>query len=319
MWNKSNNKKWKIQNKILGLGLLACVSSVQAEVLIILPESGPLARAASSIKQGFLSAYTASGQKVPLKWVNSDQKKISQLLKQHVSKKTQMVIGPLARQDVEQLVQTKPKIRTLSLNESSLTAPNIWQFSLSKKEDAAALQKQIAQDGIQQLFVMRQPGRESEHELLLMSLLSQSELQLEMIQKPPFFLKSKQGILLLGNADWLASLQGLGHKRIYTVANAINEQHVPPRGIKFCDVPVLYFANWPDVMQAYQQAPVNMSYQRLIAFGGDAWQITQYYLNNKKIRNIEFQGRTGMIQISDQGIQRTPSCFQQSAKGLKAL
>ena len=245
--------------------------------------------------------------------------KISQLLKQHVSKNTQMVIGPLARQDVEQLVQTKPKIRTLSLNETGLTAPNIWQFSLSKKEDAAALQKQIALDGIQQLFVLRQPGSESEHELLLMSLLSQSELQLEMIQKPPFFLKSKQGILLLGNADWLASLHGLGHKRIYTVANAINEQHVPPRGIKFCDVPVLYFANWPDVMQAYQQAPVNMSYQRLIAFGGDAWQITQYYLNNKKIRNIEFQGRTGMIRVSDQGIQRTPSCFQQSAKGLKAL
>ena len=77
MWNKSNNKKWKIQNKILGLGLLACVSSVQAEVLIILPETGPLARAASSIKQGFLSAYMASGQKVPLKWVNSDQKNLS--------------------------------------------------------------------------------------------------------------------------------------------------------------------------------------------------------------------------------------------------
>ena len=56
-----------------------------------------------------------------------------------------------------------------------------------RKKNAAALQKQIAQDGIQQLFVMRQPGSESEHELLLMSLLSQSELQLEMIQKPPFF------------------------------------------------------------------------------------------------------------------------------------
>ena len=319
MWNKLNNKKWKIKTKILGLGLLACISSVQAEVLIILPETGPLARAASSIKQGFLSAYATSGQKVPLKWVNSDQKKIPQLLKQHVSKKTQMVIGPLARQDVEQLVQSKPRIRTLSLNESSLSAPNIWQFSLSKKADAAALQQQIAQDGIQQLLVLRQPGSEAEHELLLMSLLSQSELQLEMIQKSPFFLRNKQGILLLGNADWLASLQGLGSKRIYTVANAINEQHVPPRGIKFCDVPVLYFGNWPDVLQAYSQEPVNMSYQRLIAFGGDAWQITQHYLSNQKIRNIEFQGRTGMIRISDLGVQRTPSCFQQGSKGLRAL
>ena len=81
MWNKLNNKKWKIKNKILGLCLVSYISSVQAEVLIILPESGPLTRAASSIKQGFLSAYATSGQKVPLKWVNSNQKNISQLLK----------------------------------------------------------------------------------------------------------------------------------------------------------------------------------------------------------------------------------------------
>ncbi|TSH78380.1 hypothetical protein E2K73_00195 [Acinetobacter sp. RF15A] len=319
MWNKMNNKKWKIKNKILCLSLLLCCSSVQAEVLIILPESGPLARAASSIKQGFLSAYQVSGQKVPLRWVNSDQKKIPQLLKQHVNKKTQLVIGPLARQDVEQLIQSRPGIRTLSLNEATSKTAKVWQFSLSKRDDAAALKQQIFQDGIQQLLVLRQPGHETEHELVLMSLLSQSNLQLHLVEKPPFFLKHKQGILLLGNADWLATLRGLGHKRIYTVAHAINEQHSPPRGIKFCDVPVLYFGHWPDVHQAYHQNPVDMTYQRLIAFGGDAWQIAQYYLANKKLKQIEFYGRTGLIQLSEQGVQRTPSCFQQTAHGLKVL
>ncbi|GEM_PF-922693 len=258
MWNKLNNKKWKIKNKILGLCLVSYISSVQAEVLIILPESGPLARAASSIKQGFLSAYATSGQKVPLKWVNSNQKNISQLLKQHVNKKTKMVVGPLARSDVEQLLKSKPKVRTLSLNDVAESSPQVWQFSLSKKEDAAALKTLLVKDGVQQLLVLRQPGSEAEHELLLMSLLSQSDLNFKIVNKAPIFLMPKQGLLYLGNAEGLAAIPELSHKRMYTVANAISEQHKPPRGIKFCDVPVLYLADWPDVLQAYAKEPVAM-------------------------------------------------------------
>ncbi|MCU4439110.1 penicillin-binding protein activator [Acinetobacter lwoffii] len=319
MWNKLNNKKWKIKNKILGLCLVSYISSVQAEVLIILPESGPLARAASSIKQGFLSAYATSAQKVPLKWVNSNQKNISQLLKQHVNKKTQMVVGPLARSDVEQLLKSKPKVRTLSLNDVAESSPQVWQFSLSKKEDAAALKTLLVKDGVQQLLVLRQPGSEAEHELLLMSLLSQSDLNFKIVNKAPIFLMPRQGLLFLGNAEGLAAIPELSRKRMYTVANAISAQHRLPQGIKFCDVPVLYLADWPDVVQAYAQEPVNMSYQRLIAFGGDAWQITQQYLSQPRSQNVEFQGRTGRIQITEHGIQRSPQCFQYSGTGVKLL
>lgn len=319
MWNKLNNKKWKIKNKILGLCLVSYISSVQAEVLIILPESGPLARAASSIKQGFLSAYATSAQKVPLKWVNSNQKNISQLLKQHVNKKTQMVVGPLARSDVEQLLKSKPKVRTLSLNDVAESSPQVWQFSLSKKEDAAALKTLLVKDGVQQLLVLRQPGSEAEHELLLMSLLSQSDLNFKIVNKAPIFLMPRQGLLFLGNAEGLAAIPELSRKRMYTVANAISAQHRLPQGIKFCDVPVLYLADWPDVVQAYAQEPVNLSYQRLIAFGGDAWQITQQYLSQPRLQNVEFQGRTGRIQITEHGIQRSPQCFQYSGTGVKLL
>ncbi|MFN3894611.1 MAG: penicillin-binding protein activator [Acinetobacter sp.] len=319
MWNKLNNKKWKMKNKILGLCLVSSISSVQAEVLIILPESGPLARAASSIKQGFLSAYATSGQKVPLKWVNSNQKNISQLLKQHVNKKTKMVVGPLARSDVEQLLKSKPKVRTLSLNDVAGSLPQVWQFSLSKKEDAAALKTLLHKDGIQQLLILRQPGSEAEHELLLMSLFSQSDLKFKIVNKAPIFLMPKQGLLFLGNAEGLATIPELSRKRMYTVANAISEQHKLPQGIKFCDVPVLYLADWPDVLQAYVKEPVDMSYQRLIAFGGDAWQITQQYLSQPRSQNVEFQGRTGRIQITEHGIQRSPQCFQYSGTGVNLL
>ena len=316
MWNKQNYKKRKIIKKILGLSLLGCISSVQAEILVILPESGPLARAASNIKQGFMSAYLASGQKVPIKWVNSDQKKMSQLLKQHVNKKTQLIVGPLVRQDIEALVQAKPKVKTLSLNDIISSSPQVWQFSLSKREDAIALQNVLAKDHIQNLQVLRQPGSETEHELMLMSLLSVADLHVYIIDTAPKSLSSKQGLLLMGNAEWVAGIQNLPKKRLYTVSNAIDQHVALPKGIKFCDVPALYTHAWPDV---YQQAPVQMPYQRLIAFGGDAWQISQLYLDQPKAEQLEFQGRTGRIQVNAQGLQRMPACFEYTTKGVKLI
>jgi len=319
MWNKQNNKNWKRIKYILGLCVLGWMSSAQAEVLVILPESGPLARAASNIKHGFMSAYQASGSKVPIKWVNSDQKKMSQLLRQHVNKKTRLIVGPLARQDIEALLQAKPKVKTLGLNDISSYSPQFWQFSLSKHEDAAALQQVLAQDGIRHLKVLRQPGSEAEHELMLMSLLSVADLKVEMIEQHPKFLSFRQGLLLMGNAEWLAAMQHLPQKRLYTVATAIDQHVRLPTGIKFCDVPALYTHAWPDVLNAYQQMPVQMSYQRLMAFGGDAWQISQLYLSQPQTEQQEFQGRTGRIQLSAANVQRTPACFQYTAKGVKLI
>ena len=53
-------------------------------------------------------------------------------------------------------------------------------------------------------------------------------------------------------------------KHIYASAKAIADNQPIPVGLKFCDVPAIYVAKWPDVMQAYQQDPTSMPYQRLI-------------------------------------------------------
>jgi uncharacterized protein len=151
MWNiRANNK-----NKILVATILVgAVSYAQAEVLVILPESGPMARAANSIKQGFMSAYQASGSKVPVKFVNSDQASMPALLKKNVNSKTKMIVGPLARADVDALIKAKPKLKVLSLNEGTLQANNVLQFSLAKKDDASALARVIKQDQIDDILVL---------------------------------------------------------------------------------------------------------------------------------------------------------------------
>ncbi|NNH77478.1 hypothetical protein HLH17_07350 [Acinetobacter sp. ANC 5380] len=309
-----NNK-----NNLMGFILYCIFNQAQAEVLVILPESGPMARAGLSVKQGFMSAYQASGQKTPIKFVNSDKKQISQLLKINVNKKTQMVIGPLARNEVEGLIKSKPKVRVLALNEVTDQSDNVWQFSLSKKDDAYALNQILQKDKIKQLYVFRQPGTEVDSELFLMSLVSQIDYPLTLVEEIPEKLNKQSSLLLLGNNEWLNSLAKLPNKNVYVLANAI-EQHEPiPKGARFCDAPALYDPGWSDVIKAYQHNPVSMPYQRLLAFGGDTWHIAQQYLDEPNLKSIEFEGRTGLIKISNNHIQRIPHCYENTRKGIKTL
>ncbi|MGE8558357.1 MULTISPECIES: penicillin-binding protein activator [unclassified Acinetobacter] len=309
-----NNKK------ILMSFILYCIfNHAQAEVLVILPESGPLARAGLSIKQGFMGAYQASELKTAIKFVNSDKKQIAQLLKQNVNKKTQMVVGPLARQDVEAVIKAQPKVRVLALNEVSSQLANVGQFSLSKQDDAVALNQVLQNDQIKELYVLQQKDAEIDNELFLISLLTQTDYPLNIIEEAPKKLNKHTGLLLLGNNAWLNNQTKLPHKNIYILPNSIEQGQILPVGVKFCDAPALYGSEWPDVIPANQPNAVSMAYQRLIAFGGDAWHIASQYLAEPDLKSMQFQGRTGLIQINNNQIQRIPHCYENTKKGIRAL
>ncbi len=309
-----NNKK-----KLIGFILYCMLNHAQAEVLVILPESGPLARAGLSIKQGFMSAYQASALETPIKFVNSDKKPIAQLLQQNLNKKTQMIVGPLARQDVEALIRAQPKVPVLALNEVSLHSAKVGQFSLSKQDDAIALNQVLQHDQIQVLYVLQQKDSEIDNELFLISLLTETSYPLNIIEEMPKKLNKHTGLLLLGNNAWLNQLDRLPHKNIYILPNAIEQDQVLPVGVKFCDVPALYESEWPDVIQAVQANAVPMADQRLIAFGGDAWYIASQYLAEPNLKSMQFQGRTGLIQVTNTQIQRIPHCYEKTKKGIRGL
>lgn len=308
-----NNKK------LIGFILYCIFNHAQAEVLVILPESGPMARAGLSVKQGFMSAYQASELETPIKFVNSDKKPIAQLLKQNVNKKTQMIIGPLPRQDVEALIQIQPKVRVLALNEVSSQSEKVGQFSLSKQDDAVALNQVLQNDQIKELYVLQQKDSETDNELFLISLLTETNYPLNLIEEIPKKLNKHTGLLLLGNNAWLNKLPKLPHKNIYILPNAIEQDQVLPVGVKFCDAPALYESEWPDVIQAAQANAASMAYQRLIAFGGDAWHIASQYLAEPNLKSMQFQGRTGLIQVNNNQIQRIPHCYENTKKGIKGL
>lgn len=300
-----NNKK-----RLLLACFAAFISQAQAEVLVILPESGPMARAASSIKSGFLSAYALSEDKAPLKFINSDKQSIKKILAKYLNKNTQVVVGPLAKNEVEQIVAFNPKVRVLALNEVEMQSPNVIQFSLAKQDDAYALKQVLIKDKVSQLFVLRQTGREQESELYLMSVMTQFGQPIQMVQEVPKKLKKGQGLLLLGDDAWINQLSNLPQNYIYAQPTTIEENQPIPDGLKFCDVPALYEHKWNDVANAYLQQPVNMPYQRLIAFGADAWMLSELYLKTPKIQNFTLEGRTGDLDVNSQRVTRIPHCYQ---------
>ncbi|MBJ9985794.1 penicillin-binding protein activator [Acinetobacter sp. S40] len=309
-----NNKK-----RLLLVCFAAFISQAQAEVLVILPESGPMARAASSIKSGFMSAYALSEDKVPLKFVNSDKQNIKNILARNVNKKTQLIVGPLSKSEIEQMVALNPKVRVLALNEIEMQSPNVIQFSLAKQDDAYALKQILLKDKISQLFVLRQTGREQESELYLMSIMTQLGESVQMVHDVPKKLKKGQGLLLLGDDAWVNQLSNLPKNNVYAQPTTIEENQPIPEGLKFCDVPALYEHKWNDVAHAYLQQPVSMPYQRLIAFGADAWMLAELYLKTPKIQNFTLEGRTGDLDVNSQRVTRIPHCYQKQKNTILQL
>ena len=298
------------------LSLAACVSPTYADVLVILPESGAMARAGDSIKRGFLSAYQASQSQEKIIMVDSAKYSMAQILKTQVNKNTKLIVGPLQRVDIENVMRLKPKVPVLALNDVNNQAANVWQFSLAKQQDAQALNRILKKDNIQKLWVYRQNGMEAATELYMMTLISEFGAGVEYIEQLPSKLPRKQGLLLLGQNDWIAQLGALPKKNIYATSLSIEQGQPIPQGLSFCDAPALYNGQWADMLAAYNKQPENMAFQRLLAFGGDAWTLSQRFLETPTDKNFSFAGRTGQIAVSAEKISRQPACYQQQRKGI---
>ncbi|ENW08360.1 penicillin-binding protein activator [Acinetobacter beijerinckii] len=298
--------------------LAAIMSPAYADVLVILPESGAMARAGQSIKRGFLSAYTASGSKEKIIFVDSAKNSIDTIFKKKLNSKTKLIVGPLVRSEIEAVMQLNPVIPVLALNDLNQQSNNVWQFSLSKQQDAVALNQLLKKDKIKKLMVFRESGVESATELLLMSVASEFGSGLHFVNELPKKISKKEGLLLLGSHQWLEQLGSLPEKNIYATPISIEQGKTIPLGLSFCDTPALYNGQWNDVIKAYKEQPENMAFQRLLAFGGDAWTISQQFLNTSQ-PEFSFEGRTGAIYVNHGKIDRQPYCYQQQKHGIQLL
>jgi outer membrane PBP1 activator LpoA protein len=300
-----NNKSFKF---LAGFSLsLLSPMAAQAEVVIILPASGAMAAAAASVRDGIQAAYYAGKTKPALRFVDNSQRSMQDILAKEINAKTELVIGPLAREQVEQLVSSKPKVKVLALNQVSQSDKNVWQFALSPDEDARALTRRMQKDRVSEVLIITQAAQQRSTARFKDSMSRLWGDKLKDISDIPQQLNDHQGLLLLGDHQWLDTLKNLPHQKAYTIPLAIEENPSLPIGIQFCDTPALYQSKWPELISAYQAKPVNMAYQRLLAFGADAWQISTVILSGDP--SAKFAGRTGQIHMVKNVIDRHPQCM----------
>lgn len=300
----------------IAIGLCGVLWQARAEVLVILPDSGPMARASSSIKLGIQTAHDRRHSPVVLKYIDITERPLPQLLKMHVRPQTQLIIGPLSRQDVDLMILEKPAVRVLALNEVNQKRDNVWQFSLSKEDDAEQLVQQMHKDGVKKLYIVREPGTENSSLSFANAIFKRFKGTVVLEKRMPH-LQRQEGGLLLGTPDWVESLNK-PNKHVYVTATAIENLGQVSKGLKFCDVAVLM---QPELLppKHIDDEPMALAFQRLYAFGVDAWLIAEQLLQQSSSPRFEIKGYSGLLTMQQHRIGRKPNCYSQSYGKLKPL
>lgn len=113
------------------------------QVAVLLPESGPLARAALAIREGIMTAYysaESNGELVPsIKFYDTANRNIEDVHAEAEAQGASFIIGPLEKDKVNRLAE-QPTLRTttLALNYASEDNPvdGLYQFALAPEDEA---------------------------------------------------------------------------------------------------------------------------------------------------------------------------------------
>jgi outer membrane PBP1 activator LpoA protein len=307
-----------------------------AEILVLLPERGVFAPAGASVKEGLTAAYYAGTRRPPLRFVDSSDQPMDILLAKEIKSDTELVIGPLSREQVGELVNIPVNIPVLTLNEVAQSQKNVWQFALAPDEDANTLAKAMLSDGVTQLYVVTQPQftkgdrfrsalanatnqttnqttSQTTNQTTNQTTKQATKFKLEDVKDIPASLTRTQGLLVLGSSAWVGE-QKLPHDRVYAPSFVFDRRIPLSTGLQFCDTPALLRGDWAELNALNTKQPASTEIQRLRAFGADSWQIAQLLLDHAA--SAKFAGRTGEITLSHSDIKRVPVCFRATNDGL---
>lgn len=120
------------------------------KVAVLLPLSGKLAGPANALKTGLEQANLAAGNKLTFSYYDENSQSMPELLARAEKEGAQLIIGPLQKNKVEQLVASHVSVPVLALNQldGQPAADNLYYFSLSPEAEAAQIAQKIDEDGL---------------------------------------------------------------------------------------------------------------------------------------------------------------------------
>jgi outer membrane PBP1 activator LpoA protein len=127
-------------------------------IALLLPESGTFTQAGKAIRAGFMAAYNHANtnSKPAIHFYDSEQSTPAALYNQAVAEGAQLVIGPLAKEQVQSLADTTAlNTPVLALNHiPGLQKNQLYQFSLSPLDDAEQITRKARSDGHQKVLLL---------------------------------------------------------------------------------------------------------------------------------------------------------------------
>jgi outer membrane PBP1 activator LpoA protein len=132
------------------------------QVALLLPFTGQLSGAANAIRDGFMAAFYQAQQltgEVPsLRFYDTHQADIHALYEQAVSDGAQLVIGPLTKENLQELALLPAlPVPTLALNtvDNPLgVVPNLYQFGLGVEDEAQQAAERAWRDGHRRALIL---------------------------------------------------------------------------------------------------------------------------------------------------------------------
>ncbi|WP_139309883.1 penicillin-binding protein activator [Teredinibacter haidensis] len=138
------------------------VDEQPTQIAVLLPLSGKLAKASQAIRDGMMAAFyqlAESGDRLPdLRFYDTSSQDINQLYDQAVLEGAQLVIGPLDKENIDELtLRPELPVTTLALNYAENTgAPieQLFQFGLAVEDEAAQVAERAWRDGHRSAMIL---------------------------------------------------------------------------------------------------------------------------------------------------------------------
>jgi len=145
-----------------GLGDLAATASTSVQqIAVLLPLSGNLEPQGAAIRNGMLMSYKENQGQFTLNFYDTQSKSTGDLYKQAIQEGADMIIGPLLKDRVEELLKANPTVPVLALNELDKPVVNdtTYYFSLSAAADAAQAAQYLYTQGYRKPLLIAAQGR----------------------------------------------------------------------------------------------------------------------------------------------------------------
>ncbi|AKO45236.1 penicillin-binding protein activator [[Haemophilus] ducreyi] len=291
-------------------------------VALLLPLSGDAKILGEIIKKGFDDAKEQDPTIVQV--FDTDSNSIENILMQAKQQGAQMIIGPLLKSRVNQMLASDQirDINVLALNATQEVQPivGVCYYGLSPEAEARSGADRLSRDGYNKAIVVAARDefgqRSAEAFAQRWRQLTNTDADIRYYNQPLDVITTIQNsannlqetaLYALGNAEQLLEIkQGLdnstiaGQLAIYTASrsNSPNngiEFRTAMEGVKFSEIPLLADHNSNEYQKAYSLADSDFSMMRLYAMGSDTWALANKFNEFHQIPGYSISGLTGNL------------------------